>query len=272
MQDQEDVKSAWSVLRLRANSQAESIHKLEAALADAQQQLYLATARSDPHPKSVCHQQHTAQPVHDGTACSQQIEAALKQLRGEVTGNAEQDHSLLSHLRQAQVSVADSKASNLAGTPSPMAVLSSVQDTQGNSLLQEKTVGLHRSLLPQPKRLKTGSSYTASEQEEQALSEPAPAMQADALTKAASAAKENSPAAAIAQTAAQGTGQPTTLDPVLHASKLAALCARVISCPKMYTYYQPWEWQVSSACSLYSGTAVIAKATWRALLCTLQHA
>ena len=94
-----------------------------------------------------------------------------------------------------------------------MAVLSRVQDTWGNSLVRKKTMGLDGFTKQHKRQKQTGSSDTAAEQEAQPFSKPAPAKHKQgprAQAKAASAGKENSPAAANTQTDAQVAAQPST--------------------------------------------------------------
>ena len=260
---------AREALVATAEQQAQQLHGMRAKIEDLQQQLHAQTGRNTvlgtradcslqgfdelqcKTTAVVCSmsdgsaeleqtvvlgrlsRQHSTQPVHDGTACSQEIEAVLKQLRGAVTGNAESDHDLLSQLRRVLGSAASSNASYLVGTPPPKAVLSRVQDTQGNSLIQEKRVDLDRSLSPQHKRLRTGSSDTASEQDAHPWSKPAAVMQAEAQAKATLAAKENSPVVANIRTGDPGAFQPTILYAVLHTSKLAASCTHVVPSPRV---------------------------------------
>ena len=172
--------------------------------------------------------------MHDSTACRQQADAAYKQLWSDVTGNAELEQHLLSQLHQVQGTIATIKASNLAGTAHPMAVLSKVQDTWGNSLVRKKTMGLDGFPKQRKRQKQTGSSGTAAaEQEAQPFSKPAPAMRKQgprAQAKAVSAGKENSPAAANAQADAQVTAPPSTASaPTVRSKGRCGQCATCLN-------------------------------------------
>ncbi|DBA87933.1 TPA: hypothetical protein ACH3X1_004921 [Trebouxia sp. C0004] len=127
------------------------------------------------------------------------------ELKDDVAGNPQLEQQLISQLRQVKGSIAKIKASNLVGTAHPIAVLYKVQDTWGNSLVRKRTAGLDGFPKQHKRQKQTGSSHTAAEPEAQPFSKPVsvrnksgPRQQA----KAASADKENSPAAANANSSA----------------------------------------------------------------------
>ena len=84
-----------------------------------------------------------AAPVHDSTACQQQIQASCSRLCSMVEDDPDMQLHLLSYVNKTEGALARIKASNIAGTAHPMAPrLSKVQDSWGNSVVRKRTIGL----------------------------------------------------------------------------------------------------------------------------------
>ena len=84
-----------------------------------------------------------AAPVHDSTACQQQIQASCSRLCSMVEDDPDMQLHLLSYVNKTEGALARIQASNIAGTAHPMAPrLSKVQDSWGNSVVRKRTIGL----------------------------------------------------------------------------------------------------------------------------------
>ena len=100
-------------------------------------------------------------PLHDSTACHQQIQTAVSRMRDMVADDAEMQQHLLSQVNSLEGKLAAIQASHATGTTHPMAALSRVPHTWGNSLIRKKTIGLDG--FPKSKRRKTAQPAAASQ-------------------------------------------------------------------------------------------------------------
>ncbi len=98
-------------------------------------------------------------PAHDSTACHQQIQTAVNRMWDMAAGDAEMQQHLLSQINSLEGKLAAIQASHATGTAHPMATLSRVQDTWGNSLVRKRTIGLDG--FPKSKRRKTEQPASA---------------------------------------------------------------------------------------------------------------
>jgi len=98
-------------------------------------------------------------PAHDSTACHQQIQTAVNRMWDMAAGDAEMQQHLLSQINSLEGKLAAIQASHATGTAHPMATLSTVQDTWGNSLVRKRTIGLDG--FPKSKRRKTEQPASA---------------------------------------------------------------------------------------------------------------
>ena len=147
-------------------------------------------------------------PSHDATACQREIEAVHSRMCDMVAGEPEMQQHLLSHLNRAEGALARIQASHATGTAHPMAVLSRVQDTWGNSIVRKKVLGLDA--FPKARRKAPQAAAAAQSVEAEALpfSKPKPARRKigprqQAKAAAVEAGQENSSAAANAKPSAE---------------------------------------------------------------------
>lgn len=80
-------------------------------------------------------------PSHDSAICQREIEAAHSRMCDMVAGDPEMQQHLLSHMNRAEGALARIQASHATGTAHPMAVLSRVQDSWGNSIVRKNWSG-----------------------------------------------------------------------------------------------------------------------------------
>lgn len=156
-----------------------------------------------------------AVPAHDSAACQQQVQAATNRMWEMVAGSDEMQQHLVSQLNRTEGVLASIQASHQTGTAHPMARLSRVQDTWGNSLVRKKTFGLDKGY-PKSKRIKTAQQPSQpTESEAVPFSKPKPARKKlgpRQQVKAAAAAieKENSSGAANMASADQPTADQSS--------------------------------------------------------------
>ena len=93
-------------------------------------------------PKPASKAAIAAIPAHDSAACQQEVQAATQRMWESCGDNSEMQQHLVSQLSRAEGVLAGIQASHKTGTAHPMAQLSRVQDTWGNSLVRKKTFGL----------------------------------------------------------------------------------------------------------------------------------
>ena len=93
-------------------------------------------------------------PSHDSVACQQQVETAVKRMWDMVADNDEMQQHLVSQLNRTEGALSKIQASHQNGSAHPMARLSRVQDTWGNSLARKKVIGLDAGF-PKSKHSKT---------------------------------------------------------------------------------------------------------------------
>lgn len=101
-------------------------------------------------------------PSHDQVACQQQVETAVKRMWDMVADNDEMQQHLVSQLNRTEGALSKIQASHQNGSAHPMARLSRVQDTWGNSLARKKVIGLDAGF-PKSKRSKTAQQPAAME-------------------------------------------------------------------------------------------------------------
>ena len=81
-------------------------------------------------------------PSHDSVACQQQVETTVKRMWDMVADNEEMQQHPVSQLNRTEGALSKIQASHQNGSAHPMARLSRVQDTWGNSLARKKVIGL----------------------------------------------------------------------------------------------------------------------------------
>ncbi|DBA66248.1 TPA: hypothetical protein ACH3X2_002508 [Trebouxia sp. C0005] len=81
-------------------------------------------------------------PAHDSAARQHQVQTVVGRMRDMVAGNPEMQQHLDSHLNRAEGDPARTQASHQNGSAHPMATLSRVQDTWGNSIARKRVFGL----------------------------------------------------------------------------------------------------------------------------------
>ncbi|KAL0019727.1 hypothetical protein WJX77_006121 [Trebouxia sp. C0004] len=117
-------------------------------------------------------------PSHDSAACQQQVETAVKRMWDMLADNDEMQQHLVSQLNKTDGALSKIQASHQNGSAHPMATLSRVQDTWGNSLVRRKVIGLDAGF-PKPKRSKTAQQSAleaaqTAEPEAQPFASPSP--------------------------------------------------------------------------------------------------
>ena len=136
--------------RTQAETSTDALTELEASLAltstEPEEEL---AAKAAPAAAAAA-----AVPAHDSAACQQQVQAATNRMWEMVAGSDELQQHLVSQLNRTEGVLASIQASHQTGTAHPMARLSRVQDTWGNSLVRKKTFGLDKGY-PKSKRIKT---------------------------------------------------------------------------------------------------------------------
>ena len=217
-------------LGTRAGSTQEGLDNLYSEAAseplletDALTQLDSTFALTSSEPEADAQPAPVPAPAHDSTACHQQMQTAVNRMWDMAAGDAEMQQHLLSQINSLEGKLAAIQASHATGTAHPMATLSRVQDTWGNSLVRKRTIGLDG--FPKSKRRKTEQpvSATASQPSEAEAApfstvEPSrkkigPRQQAKAASAQCeqenSSAKANSiPLAAAPSAAAAQSGKP----------------------------------------------------------------
>ncbi|KAL3137910.1 hypothetical protein ABBQ38_005159 [Trebouxia sp. C0009 RCD-2024] len=171
-------------------------------------------------------------PAHDSAACQQQVETAVKRMWDMVADNGEMQQHLVSQLNRTEGALSKIQASHQNGSAHPMATLSKVQDTWGNSLVRKKVMGLDAGF-PKSKRNKTAQqaelqAAQTAEPEAQPFSKPKPTRtklgpRQQMKAVGAAAEQENTSAAANATPAARSkaTAKETSKARISNAPKLS---------------------------------------------------
>lgn len=173
-------------LGTRAGTSMQGLHKLHSntagqpqtqvdPLADLEDMFALTSAEPEQEPAAAS--VPVPAPGHDSAACQKQVETTVQRMLGMVADSEELQQHLVSHLNRTEGTLARIQASHQNGSAHPMASLSRVQDTWGNSLVRRRVMGLDAAY-PKSKRSKTAQlpaeAGQSAEPEAEPFSKPKP--------------------------------------------------------------------------------------------------
>ena len=146
--------------KLHSNTAAQPQTEID-PLAELEDVFALTCAEPEQEPATAPMSAPAPAPSHDSAACQKQVRLS----RGCGTWslrNEEMQQNLVSHLNRTEGTLAGIQASHQNGSAHPMARLSKVQDTWGNSLVRRKVMGLDAAY-PKSKRSTTAAQQAAAE-------------------------------------------------------------------------------------------------------------
>ena len=162
--------------KLHSNTAAQPQTEVD-PLAELEDVFALTCAEPEQEPATAPMSAPAPAPSHDSAACQKQVQTAVKRMWDMVADNEEMQQHLVSHLNRTEGTLAGIQASHQNGSAHPMARLSKVQDTWGNSLVRRKVMGLDAAY-PKSKRSTTAAQQAAAglsaEPEAEQFSRPSP--------------------------------------------------------------------------------------------------